>query len=306
MNWRLQRYEPAHADALAAVTSSTTDEMGKASNAKAYRVAGLADYEIAQYRSAAKLFESAIETGHGDGAKYELSLAMEKMKQETTGDYEFENMRVAAFAEAESWKRYDCASFTKHTRVGDTPANGRGLFTTTDIKAGEVVMVERAFAIAFTSDLFAQLQNTYNSNTERLSTGPHATLLATLYDRIQHNPKHGAKCLELYSGGYVPAQVDDGKHSPVVDSFHLQAIIEHNAFGCRDVTEEREASKEAGEYVGPMELRGGLGIWVQASYINHCCVENAHITYLGDMMIVTAVRDIPKGAGRDHDPVQFA
>jgi SET domain len=37
------------------------------------------------------------------------------------------------------------------------------------------------------------------------------------------------------------------------------------------------------------------GIWVQASYINHSCYSNVRRSFLGDMQIIRAVRDIPAG-----------
>lgn len=37
------------------------------------------------------------------------------------------------------------------------------------------------------------------------------------------------------------------------------------------------------------------GIWTYASYINHCCIGNAHRAFIGDMMIVRASQDMEPG-----------
>lgn len=35
------------------------------------------------------------------------------------------------------------------------------------------------------------------------------------------------------------------------------------------------------------------GIWIMASYVNHSCVQNCHRSFIGDMLIIRATRDIP-------------
>lgn len=37
------------------------------------------------------------------------------------------------------------------------------------------------------------------------------------------------------------------------------------------------------------------GIWILASHINHSCIGNCHRSFIGDMMVVRATRDMPKG-----------
>lgn len=41
------------------------------------------------------------------------------------------------------------------------------------------------------------------------------------------------------------------------------------------------------------ELFHSSGIWTMASYINHSCLSNARRSFIGDMMIVRASRDLP-------------
>lgn len=59
-NFNLGRYEAAHKDALAAVIPDADTAETMASNRKAYIRSGKAEYELAHYRSAAKLFQFAI------------------------------------------------------------------------------------------------------------------------------------------------------------------------------------------------------------------------------------------------------
>jgi len=91
-----------------------------------------------------------------------------------------------------------------------------------------------------------------------------------------------------------PLLYEHGLSSPV-DMFHLQAIIEHNAFGFPDLRDERNKAA-SGDKSGSEKLNTALGIFPVASMINHDCVGNTHSGHLGDLIIVRATQDIAKGA----------
>jgi hypothetical protein len=65
-----------------------------------------------------------------------------------------------------------------------------------------------------------------------------------------------------------------------------------NVFGCpvttmkshQDVTSNKFSKKEAKFH--------SCGIWINASYINHSCLGNVRRSFIGDMMIVRAAKDI--------------
>ena len=41
------------------------------------------------------------------------------------------------------------------------------------------------------------------------------------------------------------------------------------------------------------KVSGAVGIWCLASYMNHNCIGNAHVAFIGDMIIVRAARPLP-------------
>jgi hypothetical protein len=65
-----------------------------------------------------------------------------------------------------------------------------------------------------------------------------------------------------------------------------------NVFGCpvmtlkshQDVISNKFLRKEANFY--------SCGIWINASYINHSCLGNVRRSFIGDMMIVRAAKDM--------------
>jgi hypothetical protein len=64
-----------------------------------------------------------------------------------------------------------------------------------------------------------------------------------------------------------------------------------NVFGCPESSIATHKDTIANK---PKEEKTyhSCGIWTQASYINHSCTSNAHRSFIGDMMIVRAARDM--------------
>jgi hypothetical protein len=85
----------------------------------------------------------------------------------------------------------------------------------------------------------------------------------------------------------------DGDISP---GFLIERILHYNAFTCPLSTREQFLSRMHMAINQSDEYFHSCGIWQMASYINHSCISNAHRSYIGDMMIVRASRDLPSGS----------
>ncbi|KAK5130014.1 hypothetical protein LTR08_002530 [Meristemomyces frigidus] len=294
-NLHLKRYEPAMEDAerSAVSTSSLAEGMAATLNAKAHYRAGLAAYELAQYEKARGHYESmqALTPRDGDAA-CELSRTAKREIELASGVYDFVKMSKSV---SKKHNRLDHASFVSRVAVKSTPKHGRGAFAITDIKAGELVLCEKAFGVAFGSDEGKQTYMIVNLNTNRGSVGTQATLLFQLVQKMLHNPLQAARFLDLYDGGYSPkstARVVDGLAT--IDTFHTQAIVEVNAFACSGVSSTNKGSQQKAAEEAARDV--STGVWITASYINHACNGNAMRSFIGDMMIVRATKDIPAGA----------
>lgn len=88
-----------------------------------------------------------------------------------------------------------------------------------------------------------------------------------------------------------------------LNRFLVERIVSLNGFGCPVASLASlidDYSKDLDPSI-PLELgcqkryHQSCGIWVQASYINHSCISNAHRAFIGNMMIVRASRDMDPG-----------
>ncbi|KAK4641271.1 LOW QUALITY PROTEIN: hypothetical protein QC761_610930 [Podospora bellae-mahoneyi] len=82
---------------------------------------------------------------------------------------------------------------------------------------------------------------------------------------------------------------------PVIDSFLLTHILLLNSFGCKFPEKAGALKRPVGtDRLG--NLFPSLGLWTFASHMNHSCLSNAFRSFIGDMMIVRGIADIPVDA----------
>ncbi|KAF2482043.1 hypothetical protein BDY17DRAFT_325539 [Neohortaea acidophila] len=289
-NFNLGRYEEAETDARASIVASTdmTDSKKVSLDSKALYCAGRAAYELRKYQEADEAFLSALKlTPNDPDTMREHNRCSRRLYEQSGGDYDFEQMSQSAT----KTHRLDHADFTSNVAVRSAGKRGRGLFACKDIKAGELILCEKAFQACFASECNASLLG--EINTERGYFDAAEGLVFDTIDKVRRNPEAASRYLELDDGGYQPkcppTLVDN---TTVVDSFLVRAIILQNCFKCHNVR-----SSDHYCYVTPgspdVEARSA-GIWIASSYINHACVGNAFHSFMGDMRIVRAVRDIAR------------
>lgn len=84
-------------------------------------------------------------------------------------------------------------------------------------------------------------------------------------------------------------------HTPLTSpsSFLVERIMVLNGFGCPRTTLESHFSHASPQQQEREKTYHTTGIFIRASHINHSCYNNARRSFIGDMMIVRAARDIP-------------
>ncbi|KAL2350363.1 hypothetical protein BJ546DRAFT_925583 [Cryomyces antarcticus] len=283
----LKRFESAKADAEASL-------LIEKDNIKSLYRAAQSAYELGQYEECSSRLKALlhIDAGNSDGLR-ELRRVQSRLLEQNTGSYDFLKMSEAV---TRVNVRLDHASFTGRTIVRPAGTCGRGLFTTVSLKAGDLILCEKAFAATYGDDIKYNHNITYNLNTNRVCAGTAVALSVELIQKAYRNPSLGSKLVDLCSGSYGKTGneqcVFDGV--PVVDTFLIQHILEHNVFHCSrtrssdEQHEARSARSAAHAYLTPAAL------WLQASYINHSCSYNSIRSFVGDMIILQATRDIPK------------
>ncbi|KAK2861444.1 hypothetical protein FQN49_004187 [Arthroderma sp. PD_2] len=287
VNLLLQRFDEAVADALSSLTHGT-DEEQKVLDAKAYSRAGSAAYGLGNFETARGYFEAQEKLQPDDSrlAKINLRRINMRLQEMETGAYD---LRKVAGSLSKTQGRADVASFNGHTEIRESSGAGRGLFATRDIAVNEVIMYEKAFCVVWSHDPEAFSCLTVDLREDAAIKVFPSGLHKALVQKLMNNPSQIESVLDLfgdYKGLGSKLHESDGK--PVLDTFQVHDIIQRNAFGPGQQSENEDISNAS------------TGLWIRAAYINHSCVSNAKKDYIGDLMILRATRPIPAGEEITH------
>lgn len=264
VRFHLRQYEIAADDALNAVVAGKISQLSnenKALNFTAYVRAARNCYEARDFGRAEKCFELALGCALTKEIKASLTEDISKNKtrlvEMRTGKYDFKAMAASATATNTS---LDHASFIKNTKIALAGHRGRGLFTTKDIKYGDIILVEKA---AF---------GLWNDTCPQPPTGPHhhshssaehtaaceeqrqaafLDLLQTervertyaVWKKLRGNPRLATNFLNLWDGGKgyhfhgqgattMAANIDG---QTVLDMFQLRTILDSVVNMCPEV-----------------------------------------------------------------------
>ncbi|KAL8392359.1 hypothetical protein RB595_002521 [Gaeumannomyces hyphopodioides] len=296
-NLKLARVEDALADAVAA------NQIGSPSEKGLFRE-GRALYELARFDECLARFQDLVcrfPENKAAGAESERTEA--RLREQNAGAFSFARMHRQARATPPV---VDCATFLGPVEVRDSPGRGRGLFTTEKVKAGQLLVCEKAFGYSFVDDDDEGDRTTtvlMDFNTKRVTLGSQAHLIAQIAQRLSSNPRSSKAFEGLHKGDYQPVaglgSEVDGK--PVVDTFMVARVVSLNCFGAprTSLDYHKRLIMASGGRASAKDLArdtSSCGFWVHASYINHSCVENCCRSYIGDVQIIRAATDLDAGA----------
>lgn len=291
---KLRLWEIAADDALKGVIPGNVKGMSTVSrldNYHAYFRAARANYELGNFAEAKKYWQLSgtfeVKVAAGDNNKKkdedddepkfviseEIARTNKRLDEQKNGAYDFEAMSKSVTAEN---RTLDHASFLRNVKIGDAGHRGRGLFTTKNIQAGELVMVEKALFNIWPPQFHAPTvpSKTDNAATAAAAEGskkkkdvspfqvtPDANdrqeRVYGIWKVIRGNPRLAASFLDLYGGdddryhfkGKKVMEKDiDGQM--VFDMFQLRAIMEYNMVCCPDIK-----SSQHSEYIPQEEAQ---------------------------------------------------
>ncbi|WQF84415.1 Putative SET domain, tetratricopeptide-like helical domain superfamily, SET domain superfamily [Colletotrichum destructivum] len=277
----LDRQDEAIADAKASLIGAD-DQRSKELDSKAYFRAGSGAYNLGQYQQAKEYFEQAKKLAPEEkGAAMYLRKVEMRLREEKEGNYDLQKIRANLTPAS---PRADAASFTSKTEVKESVGRGRGLFATRDIAAGEIVMVEKAFCVVWGHESEVLTAMTYDVRDDRIRVAP-VGLTKAISQKLLRNSSQIARVMDLYGdyqgeGDVAATKTEEGA---VVDVFRVHDIVSRNAFG------------PGGQYGEEGARNASTGLWIWAAYINHSCIANAKKEYVGDLMVLRALRAIKKG-----------
>ncbi|KAK5723705.1 hypothetical protein LTR15_005404 [Elasticomyces elasticus] len=284
-------------EATSALTPSN-DTTNKLDSTSYFRGA-CAAYGLRDFAYAKSLLQEAQRCRPGNKiVKHELERTEQRIQEEQTGDYDFDAMSNATSLEC---SRLDFADFTRLCEVRDAGTHGRGLFATTKLGVGSLVLCEKAFAAAFASEEGEETTVVYDLKPGKaIAVGQVVSIVKVLMEKLSHNPRQAACFQDLHDAGYepkLPPSSIDGK--TLIDAFRTAAIATTNRFGLPSVRSSEKYEYPSKHGVNHQHNEdstlSSAAVWIVASYINHACDGNVIRAFMGDMIIFRATREIQAG-----------
>ncbi|KAF2842387.1 hypothetical protein M501DRAFT_1043300 [Patellaria atrata CBS 101060] len=293
VNLLLQRFDATESDALASVFGDGT------ADAKAHHLAGRAAYELEEYERGKKHFEAASKLNPKNSSfKKDLQRSNSRLAEAEGGSYDFKAMSSTL---TNRNVHLDNATYSADVKVGITEYYGRGTFAARDIKAGELVLCEKAFYLPNTYSANDESERVlFNVNNGRVFPASSAALLRGLIRKLYNNPSLNADFLALDAGNY-PRSGKEGiliDGVPVIDIFLIESIRVTNCFN---------APLHSLTVIHNLFSKSTAGLttalWPRSAFLNHSCTPNTARAFLGSHQLVRATRDIPAGEELTHQYV---
>ncbi|KAF3136147.1 hypothetical protein TWF569_007376 [Orbilia oligospora] len=232
-------------------------------------------------------------------AKNELAIVRQRLLEETRGAYDFAKMVEMAKSDFIG-QEYDFADYSIPVYPKASRISGNGLFTRRDVKMGDLLYVGKAFMNCRGSDNGVSVM--IRPVDLHVDQGVGAFLTSAVLEKLNRVPGAYKEILKLHNA-FGEEWTDGRDGDGPIDSFLVRNICNSNAFSsCSyydqfpemhpedDGTPSRRNPKKTQDE--PWDPNSGL--WILPAYTNHSCISNAYRTFLGDMMILRAVVDIPK------------
>ncbi|OGM44076.1 hypothetical protein ABOM_007297 [Aspergillus bombycis] len=250
-------------------------------------------YSLHRYHECHKVLSSLGPESSGNPAiKDYPARVLRRLDEQELGKYQFKPMYQAS---KDFPPDLDQATYIGPVAVRPSGSRGRGLFTTEAVKAGDLLLCEKALAHVSTNpETPEQGQNVtllINVETDTMTVGTQSDLIRVVTQRLYQNPALVKQFTDLHHGSYTPVNVSDVDGKPVVDSFLVARIVSLNAFGCPPSSREYYLEDKARRLETGDQFHS-CGVWPNSSYINHSCDSNAQRSFIGDMIIIRAAKDL--------------
>lgn len=113
----------------------------------------------------------------------------------------------------------DHATYIGPVVVKEASSYGRGLFTTKDVKAGDLLLCEKAFGYAFADPEHKRyVTMVINMGTNQQWFGTQTELIRAIAQKMYSNPSLASAITDLHAGAYESADVAEVDGKPVVDT----------------------------------------------------------------------------------------
>lgn len=308
MRWPLQAYKLAQNVTIVAQDLERHDVL-----INNLFLQSLAAYELRCYRKAGDLLDhlrTVAKTANISlpketvdriwAAKKEVGIRIREMKY---GDYDWLSLfRKCMTQGSEQSYLIDAADFIGPVKLDWVPGKGRGLLLTRDVRAGELLIVEKAIGVGFKGEDAIDHRKSYDFMFPRALVPGISTRaeigLARLVIGSWDNPSlyhqltqlaGGPKSDTLPSLRLPPSEnawlESELPSSGELDLEQIKNIYKVNAYSLPLIGEnlDTEPNKEGG------------GVFYASSFINHSCIPNTSRIAFGDVLVIRANTDLRKG-----------
>lgn len=206
-------------------------------------------------------------------ASKELSRTIERINELTTGNYDFEKLSTQLFQRTKNREslNVDAADYkSNQIKVTDIPNKSKGIIATQNIALGTQLVVSKAVAAVFRYG-----QTNFVDTSEEM--------FANLEHKMKYDPELAEQVNSLCPG--VGFERENN-----LNSDRLRGIIKTNQFNIH--LNQFKFTEAANNFHDIYDINQVPGLWLLPSYFNHSCVANAGLEYLGDLLIITANKDI--------------
>jgi hypothetical protein len=163
-------------------------------------------------------------------AKLILDRAQNRVQEQKSGNYNFKRLQ----AEAKKFKppHLDHASYNGPVEVRQTESRGRGMFVTKAVKAGDLLLCEKAFIYAYADEQNPNISLLMHPETDRVTMGTQADLIKLIVHKLHRNPSIASEFTKLYHGSYEVVDTHSVDSKPVVDTCASQFKGRHKEEMC--------------------------------------------------------------------------
>lgn len=176
-------------------------------------------YGLEKYRDCCDIYKKIIQRFPAMvPVNDKLSEVIRRVAELERGQYKFLEMQINTLRIRPPLLEH--ATYTSSLCIRTTESRGRGLFTTSAVKAGDLLLCEKAFAFAWvdTQARQGEVSLLINSATDVVTLGKQVELLNKVIHKVQSDVELLPAITKLYHGSYESTGVEMVDGAPVVDT----------------------------------------------------------------------------------------
>jgi len=175
---------------------------------KAVYRAGLALSGLRRYQECYNCFVTFVQLfpEHPQG-EIQFKRATRLLAESKTGQYDFDAIRTELHNT--NPPLLDHATFVGPVEIKSSVGRGEGLFTTRDVRAGELLFCEKAFVYRYAgtddrTESKTELTILLESYSNKVTMGTQADLIVDIIQKLERNPSLRTSFARLHHGSYCP------------------------------------------------------------------------------------------------------